>query len=263
LNHLAEDLLEKNAERAPAFLEKVRLHLAWKMGSGLARQVDAPLIHAITGSHGSSVCVFGCEQVDLLVGLEKLGHKVLGVDQNASAVTRARKQGVDAQIGTADAPPEGVFKESFDVVFLNRVLPSCLEPRMALQNAHRLLVPGGHLVAEVPNHNAYSARRSGPAWSLCEAGRNVSFFTEKSLSRFVESTGHDVKEMLFRQMVPQFSRSRIIAERDIANRIGGKRDQSRWWSEAIDPWIRLFYLAFQIPAQRYEIVAVIATKRPN
>jgi SAM-dependent methyltransferase len=262
LNDGAKDALEE-AEQAPKFLEKVRLHLAWRMGRALARQIDAPLIRSIAGRPGSSVCVFGCAQVDLLVGLKKLGHNVLGVDQNASVVSRARSQGIDALRGPADAPPDEVFKTSFDVVFLNSVLQGCLEPRMALQNAHRLLVPGGHLFAEVPNHNSYSARRAGPAWSLCDAGRNVNFLTGKCLSRFVESTGFDVKEMFFRQMVPQFSRSRMIAEREIANRIEGKSEPLRWWSATVGPWARLLRLVFQGPAQKYEIVAVIATKRPD
>ena len=253
----------RSAEQLPAFLEKVRLHLAWRMGRARARQIDAPLIHSTANKSGSSVCVFGCEDVGLLVDLKKLGHQVLGVDRNASAISPARDQGIDAVLGTADSPPEKAFEVPFDVVFLNKALAGCLEPRLALQNAHRLLTPGGHLFVEVPNHSADSARRAGPAWFLCEAGRNLNFLTGNSLSRFVESTGYDVKEMLYRQMVPQFSRSRIIAEREIANRINGTSERLRWWNLTVDPWARLLRLVFKGAAQRYEIVAVIATKRPD
>jgi SAM-dependent methyltransferase len=262
LNDRSNEALE-NAEQPPAFLEKVRLHLAWRMGRALARQIDAPLIHSIVGKPGSSVCVFGCEHVDLLIGLKKLGHKVLGVDRSKGAVNRARDHGIDALLGPADAPPEEVFETSFDIVFLNSVLQCCLEPRAALQNAHRLLEPGGHLFVEVPNNNADSARRAGPAWLLCEAGRNVNFLTGNSLSKFVDASGYDVKEMLYRQMIPQFSRSRMIAEREIANRTESKSERLRWRNVTLDPWARLLRLVFQGPAQRYEIVAVVATKRPD
>jgi SAM-dependent methyltransferase len=260
LNNRAEDAVVR-AEQVPSFLEKVRFHLAWRLGHGLARQIDAPLIHSVAGKPSASVCVFGCEEVGLMVGLKDLGHQVLGVERSANAVSRGRDRGIDVLRGAADAPPKEVFEASFDAVFLNRVLSGCLEPRLALQNAHRLLKPDGHLFAEVPNHNAYMACRAGPAWSLCDAGRNVNFLTGNSLSRFVESTSYNVKDMFYRQIVPQFSRSRMVAEQEIANRIYGNRQRLNLWNAAIDPWARLWCLVFQSPPQRYEIVAIIATKQ--
>jgi SAM-dependent methyltransferase len=260
VNDRAADAIDRS-EKVPPFLEKLRLHLAWRMGRGLARQIDVPLVHSIANKPGASVCVFGCDQMGLLFGLKDLGHQVLAVERNAPAVSRARDRGIEVLFGAADSPPTEVFERSFDVVFLNRVLPGCLEPRLALQNAHRLLKPGGHLLAEVPNHNAYMAHRGGPAWSLFEAGRNVNFLTANSLSKFVASTGFDVKDLFYRQMVPQFSRSRIIEEHEIANRIYGNSRPVNWWNEVIDPWARLLRLVFQSPEQRYEIVAMIATKR--
>src|SRR5262249_34686434 len=138
-------------------------------------------------------------------------------------------------------------------------LPRCLEPREALASAHRLIKPGGHLFAEAPNHDAYSALRAGPAWPLFEAGRNVNFLTGKSLTRFVESTGFRVDDLLYRQMIPQIYRSRWIAEQDIANRIDGNSKRLGWRNATVDPWARLLRLVFLSTAQRFEIVAVIAT----
>jgi SAM-dependent methyltransferase len=243
LNDRAKGTLEV-AQPVPTFLEKVRLHLAWRMGHALARQIDAPMIHSIAARPHAAICIFGREHGALMRALRELGHDVLAVEN-----------------GSADAPPSELFQTSFDVVFLSGVLAASLEPRAALLNAHRLLKPGGHLLVEVSNHAADLARRAGPTWSLCDAGRNVNFFTGESLSRFVESTGYDVNDMLYRQIVPQFSRSRIVAQREIANRLGGDSPRIRSPNALIDPWIRLLRLAFQSPAQRFEIVAVIATKR--
>src|SRR5262249_59738090 len=132
-----------------------------------------------------------------------------------------RDQGIEVFKGSAEAPPPEIHDTSFDGVFLSNALPRCLEPRVALENAHRLLEPGGHLFVEAPNHDAYSARRAGPAWPLFEAGRNVNFFTGKSLTRLVESAGFRVDDMLFRQMIPQIYHSRWIAEQENAIRIYG------------------------------------------
>jgi len=252
------------AERNRTLLEKVRLHLAWRIGHADARQIDAALIDSTVGKPCASICVFGCTGLDLVVGLKRLGHRVVGVERNADAVHRARDGGFEVFSGSADAPPREVFEASFDAVVLNNVLPGCREPRVALQNAHRILEPAGHLFAEVPNHESYSARRSGPAWCLFDAGRNLNFFTGKSLTRFVESTGFHVKDMLYRQAVPQFSRSRMIVEQEIWDRLyaksnrGDSRAPSR--NSTVELWTRLARLRFQRPSERFEIVAVIGTR---
>jgi SAM-dependent methyltransferase len=213
------------------------------------------------GTPHASICIFGWDEMETIVGLKDLGHKVLGVDRSASALRRAHDQGLDVFKGSAEAPPPEILETPFDAVFLSNALSSCLEPRVALENAHRLLNPGGHLFAEAPNHDAHSARRAGPVWPLFEAGRNVNFFTGNSLTRFVESTGFRVDDVLYRQMIPQTYHSRLIAEREIANRIYGNDKRLDWWNATIGPWARLLRLVFLSTAQRFEIVGVIATKQ--
>jgi hypothetical protein len=89
----------------------------------------------------------------------------------------------------------------------------------------------------------------------------VNFFTGKSLTRLVEATSFRVDDVLYRQMIPQTYHSRLIAEREIANRIYGNSMRLGWWNATIDPWARLACLVFLSTAQRFEIVAVIATKQ--
>lgn len=174
------------------------------MGRRLARQIDASLIHSIVKKVPASICLFGCKRLDLTVSLKELGHKVLAVEPDAAALACARDAGIDVLKGYADSPLTEIPDNSFDAIYLDGALSECLELRLALQNVSRRLVSGGHLFAEVPNHSAFSAERSGPAWFLSETGRNLNFLTGASLSRFVESTGLDLKDMLYRQFVPQF-----------------------------------------------------------
>ncbi len=255
------------SEQGPTFLEKLRLHVAWKIGHVSARQIDAPLIHSIVSQPTASICLFGCEDVAIMAGLRDLGHRVLGVERNDLAVRQARDQGLEVYSGTVDAPPREVLETSFDAVFLNRALQSSPEPRAALRNVHRLMNPRGHVFAEVANHGAYSALRLGPAWHFCDAGRNLNFFTRKSLSRLFESTDFDVKDILYRQVVPQFSRERMVAEQVTWDRLygnlkrGGERLPSR--TSTFDVWARLVRLIFQSPSERFEVLGIIATKRPS
>ena len=103
--------------------------------------------------------------------------------------------------GSAENPPNQLRTGTFDAVFLNGDLPKAHDPKAALQNARRLLEPGGYLLAEVPNHGSYSARRLGPTWSLWEAGIRLNYFTPKSLSRLIEEGGCEIKEILYRRYV--------------------------------------------------------------
>src|SRR5262249_43299781 len=125
------DLAQNGAEPVRTFLEKVRTHLAWRLGHAHSRQVDAPRIASIVATPYASICVFGWDEMDTIVGLKDLGHKVLGVDRSASALRRAYDQGIEVFKGSADAPPPEILERSFDAVFLSNALPRCLEPRVA------------------------------------------------------------------------------------------------------------------------------------
>jgi SAM-dependent methyltransferase len=254
-------------EAKPSVFEKVRLHLAWLAGRGHARPIDARLIHSVvgTGKRTASICVFGCREVDVLDGLRDLGHQALGVELDEDACRQARARGRHVVSGSVEAPPGAIRDASFDAVFLNQVLQVCLEPRVAVQNACRLLKPGGHLFAEVPNHGAFSARRYGPAWALCNAGRHLNFLTTRSLSRLVGSTGCDISDIVYRQYVPQFAYSRLVLEREVwdrlytdPNRIEGRRPprKTTW-----DLWTGLVRTIFLAPTEKYEIVGIVAIKR--
>ena len=156
-------------------------------------------------------------------------------------------------------------RSSLDAIVLNLVLQGCRDPRVALQNAQELLVPGGTLFVEVPNNACYSARRFGPAWSLCNAGRHLNFFTEGSLCRLVKSTGYDVRDILYRQYIPQFTCSRLISEQLIWDRLFAGRSQPNHGlhprKSTIDLWTGLAQTMFQQPSAKYEIVGIIAAKR--
>ncbi len=249
----------------PKLLEKIRLHLAWRVGRRHSRQIDAALIHSVLDKPAASVCVFGRGQADLLRQLKDPGHRVLTVEPDEEAGRRGSAPGDDVLVGSIEALPAELSGRSFDAVYLNRVLQDCREPREALRNACQLLEPGGTLFAEVANHESDSARRYGAAWILCDAGRHINFFTAQSLSRFLREMGFEVEDILFRQYIPQFSGSRLAAEQDVWDRMyadskqGDRRVPPR--KSSADLWTGFLRTIFLPPRQKNEILGIIAKCR--
>jgi SAM-dependent methyltransferase len=245
-------------------LEKVRVHLAWRVGRGSASQIDAKRIHSLMGDGPTSICILGYGELDLLVQLRDLGHQVFGIEPNERLRLDARAKGLELWPGCAEDLPKQATERAFDAVFLNRLLPMALEPRAALQNARRLLKPGGYLFAEVPNHGSYSARRLGPAWSLWEAGIYINYFTTKSLSRFIQDAGCEVKDVLYRRYIPQFTAEQMRHEQAIWDRLYSSLDRKNQTrprrKSSIDLWLDLLRTNFLPPAEKYEIVAIVSSE---
>jgi SAM-dependent methyltransferase len=234
-------------ESAPNPIEKVRIHLAWRIGRGHARQVDADLIHSTLGGRPGSVRVFGGRRPELLEQLERMGHRVVGPDG-----------GEEAARGGAGGP--------FDLIYLNQVLQASRHPKASVEEACRLLGAGGRLIVEVPNHECYSARRLGPSWALWDVGNHLNYFTAEGLSRLLEAAECDVEDTLFRQYVPQFTAGRMALERATWDRLYaspvpvGEKPPRR--KSRPDLWIDLARTMFLRPAEKYEVVAVIGIRRP-
>ena len=250
----------------PSFADKVRIHLAWRVGHGRASQIDAKRIHSLMGDGPASICIFGCGDLEVLVQLrDSRASGRRDRRQRATVYETRDAKGLDVWPGSAENPPKQVLSRTFDAVFLNGDLPMALEPRAALQNARRLLKSGGYLFAEVPNHGAYSARRLGPTWSLWEAGIHINYFTTKSLSRFIEEAGCEVKEILYRRYVAQFTREQMLDEQEIWDRLyssSNRMDRNiPRRKSSVDLWLDFVRTIFLPPAWKYEVVGIISTRR--
>jgi SAM-dependent methyltransferase len=268
------DRLKVRAESAtgrpkpvPTLLETIRIHLAWRIGRIHARQIDARLIHSIIGKHDATIAVAGSAPADLLVGLEDVGHRIIRVEFDDDSWRRAGVTESDSHARSGQGGAARLPEACVDAIVLLHTLESCREPRKALCNAHRLLLPGGSLLVEVPNFGAYSARRYGPSWSLCNVGRHLNFFTEKSLTRLFVETDYEIKDILYRQYVPQFESSRLILEQEKWDRLyanlEGAESRSPPRKSTADLWTGLAGTTFVHPSRKYEILAIMGTKCPE
>jgi len=152
---------------------------------------------------GATTCVdFGCgdghaygnwvaQQVDAYIGF----------DVSEVAVTEAQRLGLDARVLTGTRMP--LEDGSVDLVLSIEVLEHLFSPRAALEEARRVLRPGGRLLITVPNV-AYWRRRLDLAlfgrWNPLGDDRSVEepwrdphirFFNIGSLTRLLQLTGFE------------------------------------------------------------------------
>jgi SAM-dependent methyltransferase len=161
-------------------------------------------VHRLVDGKPARVCDLGCGAGELLLGLRALGHDVLGVDPNPTAIDTGRRTGLRVLPGTAEDLPADCPRAAFDVVVMSHSLEHCRDPLRALRHAHSLVRPGGRLVCDVPNHASAGFACSGPSWFHTDAGRHLWFFTPQSLRAMAAATGWTVDGFEFDGFARQF-----------------------------------------------------------
>jgi SAM-dependent methyltransferase len=124
--------------------------------------------------------------------MDRQGWRVLGVDISPSAVARVRRElGLPVVLGTLPHPR--LKAASFDLVSMWQSLEHVHDPRTVLEEAYRLLVPGGQLLIAAPNIDGLPFSWFGPAWNGLDLPRHLVHFTPATLHRMVERAGFHVR----------------------------------------------------------------------
>ena len=138
----------------------------------------------------------GCGFGYLLDVAQDSGFEVAGVEFNPSAVEHARQKYVfplfqgDFLDFTDDQP--------FDAVSMMDVIEHFIDPHEALAKASQLLAPGGILAISTMDSDSFVSRLLGTALEDFRRVReHVSFFTRKSIRRFLEHYGFDVLDIRY------------------------------------------------------------------
>jgi 2-polyprenyl-3-methyl-5-hydroxy-6-metoxy-1,4-benzoquinol methylase len=242
-----------------SFLDRVRQHLAWRLDRG--RPLDAQVIHELLGKRAARICDIGCGSGYLLGELVKLGHSVMGVEVDPAAVSRNNPT-VTVFAGTAEALPDEVRRERFDLVVLSHVLEHCRDPLAALQNARSVLAEGGLLVCEVPNNEASAFIQQGCSWEMFDVPRHLHFFTRRSLTRAIEKANMRVASVDYGHYYRQFTNSWIATERKLWRNLmqGASRPSPEpQLNSRLRAWWLLAATMVAPREQKYDSVMVIAT----
>jgi SAM-dependent methyltransferase len=153
-----------------------------------ARNYHFPLVSAHCAARPRLLDV-GCGSGLFLAVCQEHGWDAQGIESNEHAARRAASAGL--KVWQADflsfAPPEG----GYDVVTMFDLIEHVTDPVANLAAAHRLLAPGGLLVARTPNLGGLQARVLKERWYGVIAN-HLLYFDAATLRRLFTSCGFEV-----------------------------------------------------------------------
>ncbi|MGD1017681.1 MAG: class I SAM-dependent methyltransferase [Verrucomicrobiia bacterium] len=169
------------------------LYRALLCTTGLARQRADQLSFYLRGTQPGRLLDVGCGDGGQLVRLRDMGWQVEGQEVDATSAERARgEHGLRVHVGPLrDA---GLTDASFDVVTMSHVIEHVHDPVALLKECHRILKPGGSLVAVTPNAKGYGHQRFRSHWMPLEPPRHLYIFSPSTLRRVARLAGFRQEE---------------------------------------------------------------------
>lgn len=130
----------------------------------------------------------GCGDGYLIKHLKrKTDWRLRGLEPNEVMAAHLRRMGIAVDCGLLE---DMRYQDaSFDVVTLTHVLEHTENPLSMLIEISRILRPGGMLMVEVPNFNAFDRGYMGRFWWGYHLPRHTYHFTQVTLSRLAAMAG--------------------------------------------------------------------------
>jgi 2-polyprenyl-3-methyl-5-hydroxy-6-metoxy-1,4-benzoquinol methylase len=131
----------------------------------------------------------------------RAGWSVVGVEVNAEGAQFARDRlGLDVRQQYAEDVdlPNG----SQDVVAIMDVIEHVSDPAATVATALRFLRPGGVLLIQTPNLDAFSRTALGEPWAVLSPAEHLYYFTERTLAALVTKAGF--RSVTFEWQFPGF-----------------------------------------------------------
>ncbi|MDP8224073.1 MAG: class I SAM-dependent methyltransferase [Candidatus Lernaella stagnicola] len=138
-----------------------------------------------TGVTSGRLLDVGCYDGPFMLAAQRLGFAVEGVEIDERGAAAARERGLEVVVGPFE---EVDLHPPYDVVTFVHSLEHFEDPLAALTRAGDLLRPGGALLVEVPDFDAWSRRLLGRRWRQFIAD-HFHFFEPRTLRRCLEETG--------------------------------------------------------------------------
>jgi SAM-dependent methyltransferase len=151
-------------------------------------------IEAVTGrlTAGTRVLDVGCGRGEFMARLKR--HRrcsCTGIDINCSVLERVYRDleipVIHGTLAQAQCPPRG-----FDLVAMTEYLEHEPRPRQAIEEAARVVKPGGFVAIEVPDISGPPARWFLEHWWQLDAPRHVTFFSPHTLTLMLQDCGLEV-----------------------------------------------------------------------
>lgn len=147
---------------------------------------------------GSVVLDAGCGSGLTTALLREGGMAAVGIELSLGAL-RAALDRAGSAFALAGLDSELPFRDAtFDAVYCCEVLEHIYDPRTPVREFHRILRPGGVVVASVPHHG-WLKRVAVAALAFDRhfdpVGQHVRFFSPRTLRQLVEAAGFEVMDL--------------------------------------------------------------------
>lgn len=173
---------------------KADIQPAWIIGRWIAllwqrkkNQIDESVRHLPNSNNSGLLVDIGCGNGHFLNTAMELGWEAWGVDIDPKAVEIAQKTG--ARILQGGFPKTGLPSEHFDIVTLSHVIEHVHDPIAALQEAFRVLKPGGQIWLATPNMDSFGYAHFRENWLALDSPRHLVLFNTISMGMALTKSG--------------------------------------------------------------------------
>jgi SAM-dependent methyltransferase len=186
----------------------------------------------------------GCGYGYFLQCAVEAGYDAYGIDLSPSAVKWASER-LPGRVfcGLLEEVPE-IQGEQYDVIFGSHLIEHITSPGEFLEQAAKLLRPGGLIVMVTPNVESLLSRVSGKRWVSYKIPEHVSYYSPRTITELLRRSGFSVttvdsayqyyalpfvatrvRELLHpvSRLVPQLEQTRLLRDRRIRVTSGSMR----------------------------------------
>ena len=151
--------------------------------------------HAIPFVEGGRLLDIGCGNGTELYKLKLMGWEAYGVEMDLEASERARSKGIS--VCTGDLFKANYPAHFFDVVRMSFVLEHLPNPREALFEISRILMPKGRIHISIQNARSLNYWLFRKWWFSLDVPRHLFSFTPKTIEKLLFPLGLRVQALWF------------------------------------------------------------------
>lgn len=164
-------------------------------GKNFMAEVNKIKIGLLNIKKGERVLDLGCSFGEQAMMIARLGYKVVGVDLSKKRIgflnRLSKKEKLDCNGIAGDIKKLPFKKNFFDCVVATEVLEHIPDPQKAIDEAFRVLKPGGKACVSVPTGISETVfRKMHPDWEKNSGHINV--FGKKDISEMLENAGFKI-----------------------------------------------------------------------
>ena len=155
---------------------------------GTGRERDNHYLMYLRDTPPGRLLEIGCGSGKRLSRLAALGWQVEGqeVDEKAWAAAKAK---YPFHVHLGELKKLGLAADSFDAVVMNHVIEHVHAPVELMEEARRLIKPGGMLILNTPNAESQEHGIFKDRWFSLDPPRHLHLFSPRSLSLLARSSG--------------------------------------------------------------------------